>query len=319
MNKNLDLKLLPIVSSLLLLCQIPSGGCLAIDLNNQLPSNGDRSKILLQQGIDRLNRGEDLAAIQNFNRAIEINPKSAAAYYYRGLAAAHRSRNYLNCDRYQPPATSSHPQPEEIVNCLEPLLTECSARLSNPPDTQRLQVFCDRIYLYEWIRHRQQQAIDNFNLAIQYQPQYPQAYYQRGLIYLESDRLNLAQVDLAKAMNIYLALAKQDLHPTNSHLTTATSQIDRAIEISQLIDRISLQNKPKSNTGYSSLVPLQRQKVQHLYQVANRLLKQGNIRSAIVKYQEAKLILLNNRQEKSTEFQEIARIIEQLTGSISRK
>ncbi len=317
MNKNLNIKLLPLVSSLLWLCQMPSGGCLAIDLANRLPSE-DRAKTLLQQGIDRLNRGDDLAAIQNFNRAIEIDPKFAAAYYYRGLAAAHRSRNYLNCDRYQPPA-NSHPQSAEIVNCLEPLLTECSTKATNSSNTEQFQVFCDRIYLYEWIRHRQQQAIDNFKLAIQYQPQYPQAYYQRGLIYLESDRLKLAQTDLATAMNIYLTLAKQDLRTTNLSLTTATSHLDRAIEISQLIDRISLQNIPKSNTGYSSLVPLQRQKVQQLYQVANRLLKQGNIRLAIVKYQEAKLILLNNRQEKSIELQEIARIIEQLSDRVSRQ
>jgi Tfp pilus assembly protein PilF len=295
---------------------------LAIAENNpvKLPTK-NQAQTLVKQGVNKLEHGQEQAAIQDIERAIKIDPKYPAAHYYRGIIYAHHAKNYSSCNRYQPNSSSANHSElsgQDYRNCKEPILTECTIE----PQLNRQQVFCNNIYLFERIKYDRQQAIKSFDRAIELNPQYPQAYYHRGLTYLnlnKSDYLKNARTDLETALSIDSNF-KNDLGGTTKNLPQASERIDRVLEISKIIDRdLSPQKSPSFPSGSSSFVPLEQENVKNLCMQASLLVKSGNIRSAIIKYQAAKSIFLRNNDRQSQEFKAIDMIIKELVAGESRK
>jgi Tfp pilus assembly protein PilF len=322
MNIKLPTQLFLLISSISigqLTIEIP----LATAENNPFKlATKDQAQTLIKQGINKLERGQERAGMEDIEQAINIDPKYPAAHYYRGIIYAHRAGNYSICNRYQPNWASSKPLElpagQDYQNCKEPVLTECT--IENQANRQ--QVFCNSIYLFERIKYDRQQAIKSFDRAIELNPQYPQAYYHRGLTYLnlnKSNYLKNARTDLETALSIDSNF-KDDLGGTSKNLPQASERIDRVLEISKIIDRdLSPQKSPSFPSGYSSLVPLERENVENLCTQASRLVKSGNIEAAIIKYQKVRSILLKNNHQQSQEFKEIDIIIAELIAGESRK
>src|SRR5208283_2951885 len=94
-------------------------------------------------------------AINDFNKAIELNPKDAEAYNNRGLAYEYLGNHQKAINDYNK-----------------------SIKL-NPKDAM---AYNNRGIAYEYLENHQQ-AINDFNKAIELNPKYAKAYYNRGIVY----------------------------------------------------------------------------------------------------------------------------------------
>ncbi|MGB3637251.1 MAG: tetratricopeptide repeat protein, partial [Rivularia sp. (in: cyanobacteria)] len=107
------------------------------------------------QGIIKANQKYYHGAINDFTKAIEINPQYAQAYYRRGLIYANYARGkILRRDGTLP-------------GCVR---------------VNQYSVSCEVKVTANWKRQNQQQAIKDFNSVIAISPRYAAAYHQRGLI-----------------------------------------------------------------------------------------------------------------------------------------
>lgn len=107
------------------------------------------------QGIIKANQKDYSGAINDFTKAIKINPLFASAYYERGLIYANYSRGkILRSDGTLP-------------GCVR---------------VDKYSVSCEVKVTANWKKQNQQQAIKDFNRVIKISPRYAAAYHQRGLI-----------------------------------------------------------------------------------------------------------------------------------------
>lgn len=107
------------------------------------------------QGIIKVNKKDYQGAIEDFTKAIEINPQYAAAYYQRGLIYANYARNkILRSDGTLP-------------GCVR---------------VDEYSISCEVKITANWKQQNREQAIKDFNRVISIAPQYAAAYHQRGLI-----------------------------------------------------------------------------------------------------------------------------------------
>ena len=107
------------------------------------------------QGIIKANQKDYQGAIDDFTKAIEINPQFASAYYQRGLIYGKYARGkILRSDGTLP-------------GCVR---------------VNEYSISCDVKVTANWKQQNQQQAIKDFNSVISISPRYAAAYHQRGLI-----------------------------------------------------------------------------------------------------------------------------------------
>ncbi len=107
------------------------------------------------QGTIKANKKDYNGAIDDFTKAVEINPQYASAYYQRGLIYANYARGkILRSDGTLP-------------GCVR---------------VDQYSVSCEVKVTANWKQQNQKQAIKDFNRVIKIIPRYAPAYHQRGLI-----------------------------------------------------------------------------------------------------------------------------------------
>ncbi len=141
--------------------------CLILGLNtiNLIPAKAEISPIQTQkqttatdwfiQGLMKVNEENYSEAIKFFDKAIELNPEYAQAYYQRGL---------IHAKKIQGDSSNSD---------------------NLPPGCERLdkvQILCQFSITPNWRETTKQKAIKDFTQAIQINPQYAAAYHHRGLL-----------------------------------------------------------------------------------------------------------------------------------------
>ncbi|WP_414619940.1 tetratricopeptide repeat protein [Calothrix sp. CCY 0018] len=107
------------------------------------------------KGIIKVNKKDCQGAIEDFTKAIEINPRYASAYYQRGLIYG----KYAQGKILRPDGT--------LPGCVR---------------VNEYSISCDVKVTANWKQQNQQQAIKDFNRVISITPRYAAAYHQRGLI-----------------------------------------------------------------------------------------------------------------------------------------
>jgi len=95
---NLNAEYYSFVNSFLLRITIAVTLILILICYTTLPINAQNSaEEYYDSGVETLASGDYQGAIKDFNKAIEINPKDADAYYNRGLAKIGLGQKYSGC------------------------------------------------------------------------------------------------------------------------------------------------------------------------------------------------------------------------------
>ena len=124
-------------------------------LKQPMIDNGLKAKAYVRMGNVYTNQKNDIRAIEDFTKAIEIDPKYADAYFLRGVAYG-RQKQYAQAV-------------ENLTKAIE-------------IEPQNATAFCTRGNMYS-VQKQYAQAIDDYTKAIEMDPQHESAYFQRGLVY----------------------------------------------------------------------------------------------------------------------------------------
>lgn len=139
------------------------------------------------------------AAIDSYNKAIQLKPDFAAAYYNRG--DAYYTQNKLN----------------EAIKDFEKAITFSPGKTEAYYNLGNIFVKQNKIY----------SALACYNAVIQLEPNFFQAYNNRGIIYLEHDKPDDAITDFNKAIQLKPDLAEAYLNRANTY--TKLSKLNKAI------------------------------------------------------------------------------------------
>lgn len=257
--------------------------CLILGLTtiNVIPAKAELSPIKIQkqttatdwfiQGLMKVNEENYDEAIKFFNKAIELNPEYAPAYYQRGLIHAKKIQgNSLNSDKLPP-------------GCER---------------VEKVQILCQFNVTANWRETTKQKAIKDFTQAIQINPQYAAAYHYRGLLQeQEEDELK----DFEQARNLYWAKFPKYL---NQHNYQGADNI--LVNIQQLdanqhnLDKPELAvNEVSDNPVGSSTASGDRKKTPaKLMEEARLARRKGDFKTACEKYKQAASRLSKNDREK---------------------
>jgi probable HAF family extracellular repeat protein len=128
----------------------------------------------ISRGVDYLNKGQLDEAIAEFSKAIELNPRAAAAYNNRGLA-------YANKKQYD----------QALADYAKAI--ELKPQFDAPHFNRGLMAYDNGQY---------EQALTDFTRAIEINSEYAVAYLNRGVIFYKTARFDQALADFRKALDI---------------------------------------------------------------------------------------------------------------------
>jgi tetratricopeptide (TPR) repeat protein len=126
------------------------------------------------RGYFFLNEGRNKEAINDFNKAIELDPDNAPTYNLRGMVFIHETRNE-----------------EAIINFNKAIELD--------PDYADAYVNRGWAFMSEG---KNEEAINDFNKAIELAPDYAVAYNGRGIYFTNQERIDEAINDLNKAIDL---------------------------------------------------------------------------------------------------------------------
>ncbi|MCA2812917.1 MAG: tetratricopeptide repeat protein [Microcystis sp. M090S1] len=148
-------------------------------------------------------------ALDDFNKAIEINPNFAILYYNRGVL-------YRLQEKY------------------DLALSDYSKAIDINPNFA--EAYVNRGLLYQEDKKKYDLALSDINKAIELNPNYAEAYYNRGLLYKNLQKYDLALSDWNKAIDINPNLAEAYvnrgvLYRLQEKYDLALSEYNQAIDI----------------------------------------------------------------------------------------
>jgi len=159
-------------------------------------------------GVEKANSGDYQEAIEEFDKAIKINPKDAKAYYnrgvvkgglgdYRGAIEDFNKSIEINPMNTNPYYTRGRAK-ARLSNYSEAIKDFNEVIDRNPEDLTLIKVCIDRgSAKYNLGDYRG--AIEDFNKAIEINSKYAKTYYGRGLAKIGLDQKDSGCLDLSKA------------------------------------------------------------------------------------------------------------------------
>lgn len=75
----------------------------------------DSAAIYAEEGQNKVHSGDNNGAIEEFNKAIGINPKNADAYYWRAVAKCYLNDNAGCCEDYAKAEKLGHPSATAMI------------------------------------------------------------------------------------------------------------------------------------------------------------------------------------------------------------
>lgn len=158
-------------------------------------------------------------AIENYTKAIELNPTFVDAYYYRGMAHSMKSEYDLAIKDYNK-TIELNPNVAKVYSSrgdtylfktdYDQALKEYNKAIELNPNLAETYSSRGGVYFLKW---KLNQAIEDYNKAIELNPDYAEAYNGRGYAYDGKGEYDKAIADYRKALEIKpdYKLAKDNL------------------------------------------------------------------------------------------------------------
>ena len=146
----------------------------AIKLYNEALRFGDYAAVYNNLGIIYDDLGQYETAVQNYGKAVALNPNLAEAYYNRGIAYQNLMQHELAIQDY-----------DKFIEL-------------NPNSAE---AYYNRGFAYTFLRQIKK-AVKNYSKAIKIDPDYADAYNNRGFSYFELKRYRRALKDCDKAIQL---------------------------------------------------------------------------------------------------------------------
>ncbi|MBV6624258.1 MAG: tetratricopeptide repeat protein [Rivularia sp. (in: Bacteria)] len=233
------------------------------------------------QGIIKANKKDYRGAIEDFTKAIEINPRLAAAYYQRGLIYS----NYARGEILRSDGT--------LPGCVR---------------VDEYSITCEVKVTANWKRQNQEKAIEDFNRVISISPRYAAAFYQRGLIQEKRrDKLKDFQV----AADIYHSQALRYLNREN--YLQAARLLEKA-------DKLYLEMNPEAGiierpTGSPGLISEMKKSPYQLMREGNQAFGKADLQTALRKYKLAARKLRYGTQKDRKMYRNLQKRIRGIEGN----
>jgi tetratricopeptide (TPR) repeat protein len=194
------------------------------DLANPSQSNDDRSfsevvaipeaSDLIRQGVEKLNRGEDRAAIEDFNQALRLNPDLAEAYTYRGTIR-HGKGDHLGALQDYNQALRINPRNAEVYSSrgiARAALGDGLGAIQDYNQAIEIDSNCAKAYLNRSLIRVEledyQGALADCNQVLKIDPNQAEAYLNRGCTRMELQDYQEAMQDFNQALQINPNLAE---------------------------------------------------------------------------------------------------------------
>ena len=206
----------------------------AIKIYDEVLKFGDYSEAYNNRGVayDDLRQYE--RAIQDYNKAIQLDPNNAEAYNNRGNAYAKGLKQYERAIQDYNKAIQLNPNDERAYNNrgisyrnlkqYERAIQDYDKAIQLNPNLY--QAYNNRGNAYGNLG-QYERAIQDYNKAIQLNPNYAEAYNSRGFTYYIMKKYDLAFKDANKALQLNSNLA--ECYDTRGCIYLAMKNYDKAL------------------------------------------------------------------------------------------
>ena len=174
--------------------------------NLPIPENS-QEKMLLQTGHVHMKHGDFQSAIKDYTNAIIINPTFAGAYNARGMANR-KMKDFHSALQDYNTALSLHNNFAATYNNrgviymeirqIEAALTDFDKALTIEPNSYG---YCNRAVAYNYMRDFNK-SISESTVAVELNPQLPEAYVVRGIAKVQMGALAAADLDFEVAESL---------------------------------------------------------------------------------------------------------------------
>lgn len=160
-------------------------------------------------GLNAFKLGQLQTAITHFDKAIEMDPKFAKAYYAKGLTLK-KMRKYKEAIAAYNKAVESDPTYTEAYIALGKMYSQINqpdyavstykSAIKNDPDAYKAYYELGAVYLNK--KKNYNKAAENFTKATQIKPDYDLAFYSLGVSLIELNRYDEAIMALENALSV---------------------------------------------------------------------------------------------------------------------
>jgi tetratricopeptide (TPR) repeat protein len=202
------------------------------DLNKAIEIEPGYADAYYNRGIAYKGLGNYKEAIEDFDRAIEIRPGFAEAYIKRGLAYTMLGNSKQAIEDFTRASKRSEAALDWFNKARELINTDPKKTIEYLNNAIKLQPNFVEAYDVQGVTYeglgQYQRAIEDFNQAIRLRPDFARNYYRRGIAYTRLDQHQRAIEDFNQAIRLKPDFA--DAYQSRGVTYTVLLQYQRAIE-----------------------------------------------------------------------------------------
>jgi tetratricopeptide (TPR) repeat protein len=171
------------------------------NLNKAIDADPKMAAAYLYRGLTYMKEEETDNAISDYNKAIELNPKMEEAYYVRGVARAAKKDIELALEDYNKAISINSNYVQAYLNrsIISLMKRDPEKAIADTCKVMDINSGLPAAYYIRGVAYanenNMQQAISDYDKAIKLDPLYVQAYLDRAFAYANKEKAKMSQED----------------------------------------------------------------------------------------------------------------------------